>query len=172
LGAVVSAACLAHDIGNPPLGHSGEKAISEYFLSEKGKEILKRLDCIKKKDFEKFNGNAMGFHILTHSYETKTEAKGGMALTYPTLAAFMKYPRPSCIINEDGKNASEKKMGIFQYDLSNFEEIASELGLFKKDNNRWVRHPLAFLVEAADDICNKIIDLEDGAKHKLIKPYS
>lgn len=169
IGTICSAACLAHDIGNPPFGHSGEEAIAEYFNSNQGREIIKNLGVEQKEDFLKFEGNAMGFHILTHSNRKKTKKPGGFGLTYPTLAAFTKYPGPSTIKSRKDL-ASEKKYGIFQCDLNNFKKIANELELsYKKDGDRWHRHPLAFLTEAADDICYTIMDLEDGYKNGLVK---
>jgi dGTPase len=168
IGSIVSAACLAHDIGNPPLGHSGEKAIAEFFKSNKGKDFLKDLEDNQKHDFIEFEGNAMGFHILTYSNPNIKQIKGGMGLTYPTLAAFTKYPRPANINNLSDRR-SEKKFGLFQKDMNMFKEIANELKILKKEEgDRWHRHPLAFLTEAADDICYGIMDLEDGYNHGLI----
>lgn len=171
LGSIVSAACLAHDIGNPPFGHSGEKAIASFFKNVRGPgpEILnsgKKLNESQIADFQEFEGNAMGFHVLTYSNPKKDITQGGLRLTHPTLAAFSKYPRPSKIENEsDG--ISEHKPGIFQSDLESFSEISQELGLVEK-NSRWFRHPLAFLTEAADDICYTIMDFEDGYKNGLV----
>ncbi len=168
LGAVVCVACLAHDIGNPPLGHSGERAISEFFNSEKGEWIINTLSPAEQADFKDFEGNAMGFHILTYSNPKKTTVTGGHGLTYPTLAAFTKYPRTVLIENEQ-VGVSEKKPGLFQLDKSCFSEIAHELCIpEKKEGGRWYRHPLAFLTEAADDICYCIMDLEDGYKNGMV----
>ena len=168
LGAVCSVACLAHDIGNPPFGHSGEDAIAEYFNSRKGKKITEILPEKEKEDFRNFEGNAMGFHMLTHSNNKKTQQKGGYGLTYPTLAAFIKYPRPS-IIKKPRKSASEKKPGLFQCDIKNYKKIVEGLEIPpKKEGDRWYRYPLAFLTEAADDICYTIMDLEDGYNHGLV----
>lgn len=169
LGTICSAACLAHDIGNPPFGHSGENAIAEYFHSERGQELIKRLSKKEKEDFLTFEGNAMGFHILTHSNEKKTQQTGGYGLTYPSLAAFIKYPRPSLINNPTKKRSSEKKPGLFQCDIKNYKKIAEGLEIpLKIEGDRWHRYPLAFLTEAADDICYTIMDLEDGYKHGLV----
>lgn len=168
MGQICSAACLAHDIGNPPFGHTGEDAISEYFNSNKGMEMLKDLSAEEREDFLQFEGNAMGFHILTHSNRKKTKVRGGFSLTYPTLAAFTKYPRPSVIIDKKDR-VSEDKYGIFQCDLDTYKEIAFSLGIpYKKEGDRWYRHPLSFLTEAADDICYVIMDLEDGYKNGLV----
>ena len=168
LGSIVAAACLAHDIGNPPFGHSGEKAIASFFKNEHGPgpEILKELSKSQIADFQEFEGNAMGFHVLTYSNPKKENAKGGLRLTHPTLAAFVKYPRPSKI-EDKSEGISEDKPGIFQSDLKSFSEIGQELGLVEK-NARWFRHPLAFLTEAADDICYTIMDFEDGYKNGLV----
>lgn len=168
LGTIVSVACLAHDIGNPPLGHSGEKAIAEYFQTE-GQKAIKGLTQLQQQDFLSFEGNAMGFHLLTYSSPNVTQLTGGFALTYPTLAAFVKYPRPSKINNQNKNRASEKKPGIFQCDMESFKEVADTLGIpLKEEGGRWVRYPLAFLTEAADDICYSIMDLEDGFKYEII----
>lgn len=169
LGDIVSAACLAHDIGNPPLGHSGEKAISEFFLSQCGQELISELSPEDKADFTDFQGNSMGFHVLTYSSPKLTEAEGGLGLTYPVLAAFVKYPRVSLIKDEKKALASEKKPGILKFDIVTYSEIAEELKIpLKKEKDRWYRHPLAFLTEAADDICYHIMDLEDGCKYNLL----
>jgi dGTPase len=119
IAAIVSSASLAHDIGNPPLGHSGEKAFQEYFLSKRGNAILKELTTEQKEDFIKFDGNAMGFHMLTYSDSDKTSVTGGLALTLPTLAAFVKYPRATFHEKEEEK-ASEKKGGLFFNDIEKF----------------------------------------------------
>ena len=169
LGDIVSAACLAHDIGNPPLGHSGEKAISEFFLSQRGQKIISELSPEEKADFTDFQGNSMGFHVLTYSSPKMTEAKGGLCLTYPVLASFVKYPRASLIKKGEKDLVSEEKPGILKIDIATYTEIANELGIpLKKENDRWYRHPLAFLTEAADDICYGIMDLEDGYKYNLL----
>jgi dGTPase len=169
LGAVVSVACLAHDIGNPPLGHSGEKAIAEFFDSERGREIISELSKEQKADFLNFEGNAMGLHLLTYSNPHLTTVSGGLGLTYPAIAAFAKYPR-TAHVNGDATIASEKKAGVFQYDIATFSEVATELGIPAKvdGGGKWFRHPLAFLTEAADDICYSIMDFEDGYKHGLV----
>lgn len=156
LGEIVRVACLAHDIGNPPLGHSGEKAIAEFFNGERGRDILKNLPEEKQADFIHFDGNAMGFHILTHSNPNIKEVPGGYGLTYPTLATFAKYPRPAFVdsttTKDTNKPASEEKPGLFQCDLASFRTIAQKLGIPEKSKeDMWYRHPLAFLT-----ICCKI----------------
>jgi len=167
-GDIVSAACLAHDIGNPPFGHSGEDAIRQGFalwysnINNLGEDFL---DKYQKCDFDLFEGNAQGFRILT-KIEVPTR-KGGMQLTCPTLAAFTKYPRESFIpVNFINKytGCSIKKYGFFQAEKELFTEVAETVGLIRQNHNAawWARHPLAFLVEAADDICYSIIDVEDS----------
>lgn len=164
LGAIVSAACLAHDIGNPPFGHSGEKAITEFFKSGKGQSFLADLYHEQKLDFTQFDGNAMGFRMLTYSNPRLTDSKGGVSLTYATLAAFTKYPCSAagtlCV--------SHKKAGLFSTSLSTYSDIAKELEIPTRGSKAWARHPLAFLTEAADDICYTIVDLEDGYRHHLV----
>jgi dGTPase len=166
---IVAAACLAHDIGNPPFGHSGEDAISHFFLND-GKAYLDGMDDSEKADFQIFEGNAMGFRLLTKSLPSQSEIEGGLNLTYATLGAFTKYPRESSPVKID--NPCYKKFGFFQSEKSAFEEIVNEMGLKEKDLGNgikaWQRYPLAYLVEAADDICYSIMDLEDGFKLGLL----
>ncbi|WP_299817959.1 dGTP triphosphohydrolase [uncultured Pontibacter sp.] len=170
-GDVVAAACLAHDIGNPPFGHSGEDAISSYFQSEAAKPYLANLTAAQKEDLFRYEGNAAGFRVLTYTYPTHCNMTGGLSLTYTTLATFTKYPKESLPVIKGTKNTSEKKYGFFQTEKEWFNNIAKELGLLKKGQDGEVfyhRHPLAFLVEAADDICYRIIDFEDGLKLGLV----
>jgi dGTPase len=166
-GTIVAAAALSHDIGNPPFGHSGEKAIGEYFISGKGKKFKKDLTDIEWQDLIDFEGNANGFKILN---ETRLGVEGGLRLSYATLGAFMKYPKES-LPKKPTSNIVDKKFGVFQSDKSLLDEVANELGLHKlrdDDHMAYTRHPLAFLVEAADDICYTIIDFEDGINLGLI----
>lgn len=166
-GAIVAAAALAHDIGNPPFGHSGEKAIGEYFSHGNGKRFAKKLTEKEYRDLVKFEGNANGFKILT---ENKPGIPGGLRLSYATLGAFTKYPKES-LPHRPTPNIADKKFGFFQAQCEFFEEVAEDLGLIKtsgKKNAGFARHPLAFLVEAADDICYTIIDFEDGINLGLI----
>ncbi|MFD2999999.1 dGTP triphosphohydrolase [Pontibacter toksunensis] len=170
-GDVVAAACLAHDIGNPPFGHSGEDAISAYFQSEEAQPYLSTLTGAEKADLYRYEGNAAGFRILTYTYPAHCNLPGGLSLTYTTLATFTKYPKESLPVIPKTKNTSEKKYGFFQTEKAWFNSIARELGLLKKGADGEVfyhRHPLAFLVEAADDICYRIIDFEDGLKLGLV----
>jgi len=166
-GAIVAAAALCHDIGNPPFGHSGEKAIGEYFMTGEGIKFKKDLNDKEWQDFIDFEGNANGFKILC---ETRKGVEGGLRLSYATLGAFMKYPKES-LPKKPSANIVDKKFGVFQSDQSIFHEVAKDLGLteLRDDNDMaYCRHPLAFLVEAADDICYTIIDFEDGINLGLI----
>ena len=164
-GAIVAAAALAHDIGNPPFGHSGEKAIGDYFLNGNGKRFKSQLSEMEYQDLVDFEGNANGFKILT---ESKNGVEGGLRLTYATLGAFMKYPKQS-LPKKPTTHVAEKKYGVFQSEVEFFSEVVSELGLLSRGNNGFARHPLTFLVEAADDICYTIIDFEDGINLGLIE---
>jgi dGTPase len=167
-GAIVAAAALAHDIGNPPFGHSGESAISDYFRTGNGRKFQMHLTPEQWADLSNFEGNANGFRLLTDSAQG---IEGGLRLSYATLGAFMKYPKESLPKYDSPKKVSEKKYGFFQSGKEAFTAIAQELKLKEKssDNNKkWVRHPLAYLVEAADDICYSIIDFEDGLNLNLI----
>lgn len=164
-GAIVSAACLAHDLGNPPFGHSGEDAISDFFKSvPEGKFIGEEVEPKERHDLLHFEGNAQGFRILNkNQYQ-------GLRLTFATLAAFSKYPKESLIAAPDLTRKSHRKFGFFQTEKEIFKELAVETGLLplSETDLAWTRHPLAFLVEAADDICYHIIDLEDGCNTGLV----
>lgn len=166
-GAIVAAAALAHDIGNPPFGHSGEQAIGEYFRSGKGKHYSERLRVKEYQDLIDFEGNANGFKLLTESREG---VAGGLRLSYATLGAFMKYPKGS-LPKKPTPHIADKKFGFFQSEKNAFQEIANELGLIQTRSGEdisYCRHPLTYLVEAADDICYTIIDFEDGINLGLI----
>ena len=166
-GAIVAAAALAHDIGNPPFGHSGEKAIGEYFSIGKGQQYKDQLTPKQWQDLVDFEGNANGFSILTGS---RPGIEGGLRLSYATLGAFTKYPKES-LPKKPTKNIADKKYGFFQSDVAFFKEVAEELGMIPNKTGADVgyeRHPLAFLVEAADDICYTIIDFEDGINLGLV----
>lgn len=171
-GEIVAAACLAHDIGNPPFGHSGEDAIAEYFRSGNGQQFKSKIKDEKKwTDFIKYEGNAQGFRIITKLQNPKV--KGGLNLTYSTLAAVTKYPRESLINNQNRslQNKAYRKYGFFQAEKEIFKEVADKTGLdfvVNKKTYWWRRHPLTFLVEAADDICYSVMDLEDGFMLGLI----
>lgn len=166
-GAIVAAASLAHDIGNPPFGHSGEKAIGEYFKIGNGKQFKDQLSEKEWQDLIDFEGNANGFSLLT---ATRPGIEGGLRLSYATLGAFMKYPKES-LPKKPTKNIADKKYGFFQTDKEFFEDVAKELGMIPNKTGNDIgfeRHPLAYLVEAADDICYTIIDFEDGINLGLV----
>ncbi|CAM4128632.1 dGTP triphosphohydrolase [Zobellia nedashkovskayae] len=166
-GAIVAAAALAHDIGNPPFGHSGEKAIGEYFITGNGKKYQSILSGKEFQDIVDFEGNANGFRLLSQSREGVT---GGLRLSYATLGAFMKYPKES-LPKKATKHIADKKFGFFQPDKEAFQNVAVDLGLLQTRDGEdisFARHPLTFLVEAADDICYTIIDFEDGINLGLI----
>ena len=156
-GAIVAAASLAHDIGNPPFGHSGEMAIGDYFKNGEGLNFKSNLSFQQYQDLCDFEGNANGFKILC---ENKDGIPGGLRLSYATLGAFTKYPKGSVPLNPSS-HIKDKKFGYFEPQNVFFQEVAEELGM-KKSDNEFFRHPLAFLVEAADDICYTLIDFEDG----------
>ena len=166
-GAIVAAAALSHDIGNPPFGHSGEKAIGEYFSIGNGQKYKDQLLEKEWQDLIDFEGNANGFSVLTSS---RPGIEGSIRLTYAVLGAFMKYPKES-LPKKPTQNIADKKYGFFQSDKAFFKEVASELGLISNKSGNDVgyeRHPLAYLVEAADDICYTIIDFEDGINLNLV----
>ena len=155
-GAIVAAAALAHDIGNPPFGHSGEKAIGHFFAVGEGKQYAEQLSASEYADLCRFEGNANGFKLMTESIEG---APGGLRISYATLGAYMKYPKGS-LPHQPTAHVADKKFGYFQTEQVFFDQIAAEMGMV--GNDRTHRHPLAYLVEAADDICYTIIDFEDG----------
>lgn len=164
LGMIVQSACLAHDIGNPPFGHSGEDAIRHWFRDALERGWLDNMSHAEQADFLNFEGNAQGFRVLTqleyHQFD------GGMRLTYATMGAFLKYPWTAQQISQTGSKAH--KFGCYQSELPLLETIAEKLGLPQLGPQRWARHPLVYLVEAADDICYGLIDLEDGIEMNLL----
>ncbi|APZ46453.1 deoxyguanosinetriphosphate triphosphohydrolase [Polaribacter reichenbachii] len=165
-GAIVAAASVTHDIGNPPFGHSGEKAIGEYFKTGNGVKYKDQLSEKEYQDLIDFEGNANGFKILTESREG---ISGGLRLSYATLGAFLKYPKES-LPKKPTNHISDKKYGFFQSEKEEFLDVVQELGMQSKstESHSFFRHPLAYLVEAADDICYTIIDFEDGINLGLI----
>lgn len=167
VGNIVASACLAHDLGNPAFGHSGESAISHYFEEGDGKIYRKELRDAEWQDLIRFEGNANAFRILTHSFKGK--GQGSFSLTYSTLAAIAKYPCAS-ITGHDKSWIHKKKYGFFQAEEAGFRELAERLGLIADagEHLAYRRHPLVFLVEAADDICYNIIDLEDAHRLKIL----
>lgn len=161
-GAIVAAASLAHDLGNPPFGHAGEDAISDFFIHHPyGQTFQGKVTNAQWDDLVHFEGNAQGFRILCNE-------EYGLKLTHATLGAFTKYPCPAFFPDRDKRKKSQKKFGFFQSEQTQFTEVARELQLIDQQNSSWSRHPLAFLVEAADDICYSIIDLEDGCRLGLL----
>src|SRR5210317_1897941 len=156
-GAIVAAASLAHDIGNPPFGHSGEKAIGNYFSKGPGKVYADKLSEAQYTDLVKFEGNANGLRLLIESREG---VPGGLRLSYATLGAFVKYPKAS-IPHQPTAHVADKKYGVFEANWESYTQIASKLGL-QKEKSGYHRHPLVYLVEAADDICYTLIDFEDA----------
>lgn len=162
IGSIVSAACLAHDLGNPPFGHSGERAISTYFSEGKGMDLRAHLTPEQWEDLTHFEGNANAFRLLTHQFEGRR--KGGFVLTYPTLASIVKYPFSSSLAGK------KPKFGFFATEEEGFRRIAEELGMKKLSDAplRYARHPLVYLVEAADDICYQMMDIEDAHKLKIL----
>ena len=167
-GAVVAAACLAHDIGNPPFGHAGEDAIRLWFTtSPAGRAALERLTEAQRQDFLRFEGNAQGFRIITRLQSP--DNRGGMQLTCATLGIFTKYPRGSVLPVAPPPGIPFKKFGFYQDDLDLFAEVAGQLGLEPVASGAWSRHPLAYLVEAADDICYRIIDVEDAFRLQQLR---
>ncbi len=162
-GDICAAACLAHDIGNPPFSHAGEDAFRHWAThADYGKRRVSILRGSKQEDFLAFEGNAQGFRILTRLQSR--DNPGGLQLTCATLAAFTKYPRESWLGDDYQNGVSSRKHGFFAADRELFESVAETVGLIRRDPLRaiWSRHPLAFLVEAADDICYRVIDIEDG----------
>lgn len=160
MGEIVAAACLAHDLGNPPFGHSGEKTIGEFFSNGNGKVFQERLTPQQWSDLTHFEGNANSFRTLVHQF--KGRRPGGFAMTYSTLASIVKYPYSSSHAGKKGK------FGFFTTEKETFEKIANELGMIKIDDEKYCRHPLVYMVEAADDICYQVMDIEDGHKLKLL----
>ena len=158
IGSIVSAACLAHDLGNPPFGHSGERAIASYFLEDQGIQYKNQLTPEQWADITHFDGNANAFRLLTHQF--KGRRAGGFVLTYSTLSSIVKYPFPAT-------EAVKQKFGYFTQEKGIYDRIATELGLGRRGEG-WFRHPLAYLVEAADDICYEIMDMEDAHKLKIL----
>ena len=164
IGAIVSAACLAHDMGNPPFGHSGEKAIGTYFSEGKGLALKPLVAPAEWEDLTHFEGNANAFRLLTHQFRGRRP--GGFVLTYSTLASIVKYPFSSQLAG------NKQKFGFFLSEQEDYERIANELGITRLSKEgepvRYARHPLVYLVEAADDICYQMMDIEDAHKLKIL----
>lgn len=157
---IVAAACLCHDLGNPPFGHSGEKTISTYFSEGNGQALKEQVGNREWADLINFEGNANSFRLLTHRF--KGRRNGGMAMTYSSLASIVKYPYSSLHAGEKGK------FGFFSSEEEIFRRVATQLGMPETDSGKFARHPLVYVTEAADDICYQIMDLEDAHKLKII----
>ena len=164
IGQIVSTACLAHDLGNPPFGHSGEKAVQTFFTEGPGRLLREQVSPAFWDDITHFEGNANAFRLLTHQF--KGRRPGGFVMTYSTIASIVKYPYASSAAGKKGK------FGFFQSEQDTYRRIADELGLRRLSADgeplRYARHPLVYLVEAADDICYEIMDLEDAHKLKIV----
>ena len=172
IGTIVSAACLAHDMGNPPFGHSGEKAIQAYFKEGPGNYLKSHVSPAFWDDITHFEGNANAFRLLTHRFKGRRD--GGFVMTYSTLAAIVKYPLSSSLAGSHGK------FGFFTSEEDTYRRIAKEMGIVERGTEKteqgamnvhavsFARHPLVYLVEAADDICYEIMDIEDAHKLKLL----
>ena len=166
LAYVIASACLAHDIGNPPFGHSGEDAIRAFFTSLEGeaKERLhQELQPNQLSDFQKFEGNSNALRVLTHHFDEPEE--GGYRLTFTSLASIVKYPCTAANGFQKEKGIYAKKSGFFDTEINTYRTIAQTLGIPEMEPNVFARHPFVYLVEAADDICYRVIDLEDA--HRL-----
>lgn len=165
LGDIVAAGCLAHDLGNPPFGHSGEMAISTFFSEGEGRQLQDELTPEQWADLTHFDGNANAFRLLTHKFNGRRP--GGFAMTYSTLASIVKYPFSSTLAGD------RNKFGFFDSDKNDFERVAVELGLIRRDTPQpsYARHPLVYIVEAADDICYEVMDIEDAHKLRLIESH-
>ena len=157
---IVAAACLCHDLGNPPFGHSGEKTISTYFSEGNGQALKEQVGNREWADLINFEGNANSFRLLTHRF--KGRRNGGMAMTYSSLASIVKYPYSSLHAGEKGK------FGFFSSEEEIFRRVATQLGMPETDSGKFARHPLVYVTEAADDICYQIMDLEDAHKLKIV----
>ncbi|MDE6206367.1 MAG: dNTP triphosphohydrolase [Muribaculaceae bacterium] len=167
LGDIVAAACLAHDLGNPPFGHSGERAIATFFSEGAGSALKPLLTPQQWADLTHFEGNANAFRVLTHQF--KGRRKGGFAMTYSTLASIVKYPYES-ILSPNGK------FGFFASEAEDYSRVADELGLLRLSKPgeplRFARHPLVYVVEAADDICYEVMDIEDAHKLRILSTHT
>lgn len=163
LGEIVAAGCLAHDLGNPPFGHSGEKSISTFFSEGPGRELQSKFTEEQWNDLVHFEGNANAFRILTHQFNGRR--RGGFAMTYSTLASIVKYPFESSL-------AHKNKFGFFTTEKDDFIKIADTLGMIRYDEPdgkvHYARHPAVYIVEAADDICYEVMDIEDAHKLKIL----
>ena len=159
---IVSSACLAHDLGNPPFGHSGEDTISSFFKDGKGKALKGQVLPEQWSDLTAFEGNANAFRQLTHQFTGRRA--GGFSLTSATLASLLKYPYPSY------DKGDRKKYNVFYSEIEAFKEVVEECGIPRIDSEHLVyaRHPLSYMMEAADDICYLVLDMEDAHKRGIV----
>lgn len=157
---ITATACLCHDLGNPPFGHSGEKTIATFFSEGPGMSLKGSLSDAQWADLINFDGNANSFRLLTHRFVGRR--KGGFAMTYSSLAAIVKYPYSSL------NSAKKGKFGFFDSEKDLYERVARHLGIEEIEPGRFARHPLVWLMEAADDICYQIMDLEDAHRLKIL----
>jgi len=160
LGTIVQSACLAHDIGNPPFGHAGEYAVRDWFARHQDNERLAPLSELERLDLQVFEGNAQGFRVVTRIENHLFD--GGLRLTFPTLGVLLKYPWG---VEQAG---SKGKFSAFQSEIDILNALGRDLGLVSQGPNQWCRHPLTFLLEAADDICYAILDLEDAIELQIL----
>lgn len=157
IGDIVATACLSHDLGNPPFGHSGEKTIATYFSEGNGMRLKDSLSERQWSDIVNFEGNANSFRLLSHQFAGRRP--GGFAMTYSTLASIVKYPHSSIHAGKKGK------FGFFESEEEIWCKVAAELGIPEFEPGRFARHPLVWIMEAADDICYQVMDIEDA--HRL-----
>lgn len=157
---ITATACLCHDLGNPPFGHSGEKTIATFFSEGEGLRFREMLSADEWSDLTRFEGNANSFRLLAHQFVGRRE--GGFAMTYSTLASIVKYPHSSALAGEKGK------FGFFRSEEATYRRIAAELGIPERPDGTFMRHPLVYIMEAADDICYQIMDLEDAHRLKIV----
>ena len=160
IGAVVQVACLAHDLGNPPFGHTGEDALRDWFRNPQHSRYLQGLSDIERNDVQTYEGNAHSLRILATLEMYRN--RGGMRLTAATIGALLKYPWTTQHPN------GRKKFNIYQTELPFIQYVAEQLGLLQLGENHWARHPLSYLMEAADDICYALLDLEDAVELDLL----
>lgn len=160
IGDIVATSCLCHDLGNPPFGHSGEKTISSFFSEGDGLSLRRHLSEVEWSDMVNFEGNANSFRLLTHQFVGRRA--GGFAMTYSSLASIVKYPYSSLHAGKKGK------FGFFNSEEPTYRRVAGHLGIIEKEPGVFARHPLTFIMEAADDICYQIMDLEDAHKLKIL----
>ena len=162
IGQVVQVACLAHDLGNPPFGHTGESALKEWFYQPENQCYLEKLSNQQKQDIQNYEGNAHSLRIVSNLEMYHNQ--GGMRLSAASIGTLLKYPWTS-----DRASTYKNKFNVYQTELPFIQAIAQELGLIQKADNYWARHPLSYLMEAADDICYAILDLEDAVEIGLIE---